>query len=176
MSGDQFFGGFDQRLIDQILTKGHGWGLPEPTPPDQIPEALGGTRKHWTDVMIDNLIADKLIGDVSNWQPTGLIQDARNPVAGWFTDGARELGPDPFGVAWGAPADLTVRKLSAIVDVSDELLMDMGAIPDTRPPRPPLPWKRRMRNRAAGWRERLAGRAYKIIAGYDVPGYYAGDE
>jgi len=72
-------------------------------------------------------------------------------------------------IPMGAPADLAVRKLSAIAQVPDELLMDMGAIPDTRPPRPPLPRKWRMRNRVAGWRERLAGRAYKIIAGYEVP-------
>ena len=70
--------------------------------------------------------------------------------------------------------DLTVRKVVSYITVPDELLMDAGVIPDTRPPRPPLPWRWRMRNRVAGWRESLARRAYRIIAGYEVPDGYDG--
>lgn len=61
-------------------------------------------------------------------------------------------------------------KAHGYVFASDELLMDAGVIPDTRPPSPPPPWGRRMRNRADRWRESLARRAYRIIAGYEVPG------
>lgn len=63
----------------------------------------------------------------------------------------------------------TVRKISSVVQVPNELLMDAGLIPDTRPKPPPLPWRWRVRNRIADWRERAACRAFKIIAGYDVP-------
>lgn len=88
------------------------------------------------------------------------------------------LGPDPFGVAWTRkqepnPLDaalitspeLLVTKRSAIIEVPDELLMDYGLIPDTRPPRPPTPWRWRLRNRIADWRERAARLAYRAIAG-----------
>ena len=122
MSDSEFFGGFDQRLIDQILTKGHGWGLPEPTPPDQIPAALGGTRP------------------AGEW-----AQNTSEPVR--------------------------ILKAATIIQVPDELLMDAGVIPDTRPPRPPLPWRTRLRYRIGDWRESLARRAYRIIAGYEVPDY-----
>jgi hypothetical protein len=117
---DGFFGGFDQRLIDQVLTRGHGWGLAEPTPPGQIPEALGGTL-------------------------------------------TPEMTARAMDQTW------TARKLSATILVPNELLMDAGVIPDTRPPRAPLPWRTRLRFRLDDWREKLARRAYKLIAGYDVP-------
>lgn len=64
-----------------------------------------------------------------------------------------------------------ITKLSAVIPVSDELLMDMGMLPDTRV-RKPLPWRWRMRNRVSGWREKLACWAYKAIAGYEVPDGY----
>lgn len=62
-------------------------------------------------------------------------------------------------------AEHNARKISAIFDVPNELLMDYGLIPDTRPPRPPTPWRWRLRNKLGDWRERAARRAYKIIAG-----------
>jgi hypothetical protein len=82
-------------------------------------------------------------------------------------------GTDPFGAAWTRRAEphpldaaaisaMSARKLFAYAYVPDELLMDMGVIPDTRPP---LPWRWRMRNRISDWRETAARRAYKIIAG-----------
>lgn len=57
---------------------------------------------------------------------------------------------------------LRVTKYSAWVPVSTELLMDAGAIPDTRP-RPP--WHRRLRWRAGRWRERAARLAYRAVSG-----------
>jgi hypothetical protein len=80
----------------------------------------------------------------------------------------RPLG-EPLGFLVPPGNDLTVTKLSAVIQVPDELLMDAGIIPDTRPPRPPLPWRWRMRNRIGGWREIIARWAFKIIAGYEVP-------
>lgn len=62
-------------------------------------------------------------------------------------------------------AEHNARKVSAIIEVPDELLMDYGLIPDTRPPRPPTPWRWRLRNRIAGWREQSARLAYRAIAG-----------
>lgn len=64
-----------------------------------------------------------------------------------------------------ADALLEAVKLSAIINVPDELLTDYGAIPDTRPKPPPLPWRWRLRNRISDWRGRTARRAYRIIAG-----------
>ena len=66
--------------------------------------------------------------------------------------------------------ELHVTKHSAYVMVSNELLMDMGVIPDTRPPPPPIPWRRRLRWRWYDKRDRLAERAYRLIAGHDPPG------
>lgn len=64
---------------------------------------------------------------------------------------------------------LSAHKLSSVVCVPNELLMDAGVIPDTRPPLPPPTWRTRVRYRIGAWRERAAERAYKIIAGYEVP-------
>lgn len=64
---------------------------------------------------------------------------------------------------------LILRKLAMQIDVPDELLMDCGVIPDTRPPRPPMPWRRRLYWRISDQRERLARRAFRIIAGYEMP-------
>jgi hypothetical protein len=65
--------------------------------------------------------------------------------------------------------EITVTKASAYLMVSDEVLMDMGIIPDTRPPPPPIPWRRRRRWRWLELREALAVRAYAVIAGYPPP-------
>ena len=69
----------------------------------------------------------------------------------------------------GEPADLTVTRLSAFISVPDELLMDAGVIPDMRPARPPMPWRRRLHWRIALARTALAYRAFEVIAGYEVP-------
>ena len=64
---------------------------------------------------------------------------------------------------------LIPEKFAMRLEISDELLMDYGLIPDTRPPRPPVPWRTRLRWRWHGTRGRLAERAYKLIAGHEVP-------
>lgn len=63
---------------------------------------------------------------------------------------------------------MEAEKFSAWVFASDELLMDYGAIPDTRPP-VHVPWRRRLRWRLTAKREVLARWAFRRIAGYDVP-------
>lgn len=106
----------------------------------------------------------------------------RGPLGDWFdrmmpdalayferlADEAQQVAPHESVIPMDGPADLTVRKLSATTLVPDELLMDMGMLPDTRVRKPP-PWRWRVRNRVSGWREKLACRAYKLITGYEVP-------
>jgi hypothetical protein len=62
----------------------------------------------------------------------------------------------------GREIQFTVTKTSAWLPVSEEILMDEGIIPDTRP-RPAL--RKRLRWKAAAARERAARRAYRVIAG-----------
>jgi hypothetical protein len=51
------------------------------------------------------------------------------------------------------------------IEVTDELLMDYGIIPDTRPPAvPPSRWTL-LRWKLPAWRRQAARRAYRIIAG-----------
>lgn len=63
---------------------------------------------------------------------------------------------------------LTVRKFGVHLPVSDEWAMDECLIPDTRPPRPPEPWWRRLHRwiaqRVWAWRFRLGCR----VAGVDL--------
>lgn len=86
----------------------------------------------------------------------------------WFTAQVRGTAPEPppsgFLVPPGLDGEVLMRKLSACIEVSDELLMDYGAIPDTRPPYRP-PWRTRLRWKTDRWRTRAARRAYKIIDG-----------
>ena len=70
----------------------------------------------------------------------------------------------------GSSEPLIARKLAATIEVPDELLMDYGVIPDTRPPRPPLPWHWRVKWKVQAARTRLAEIAYRAIAG-DWPDY-----
>lgn len=69
------------------------------------------------------------------------------------------MNPDP---------ELLVTKHAAYIPVSDELLMDMGVIPDTRE-RKPVPRRTRLRWWLSARRERAAEAAYRLIAGHDVP-------
>jgi hypothetical protein len=75
--------------------------------------------------------------------------------------------PDEFG--------FSVVKATGWIHVSEEILMDEGIIPDTRP-QPPfwLRQRRRLRWKLAALRERAARLAYRVIAG-DWP-YERGDD
>ncbi len=56
---------------------------------------------------------------------------------------------------------LRAVKFGGYIQVSEEVLMDQGLIPDTRPPLPPPPWRTRLRWWVEVRRERLG----EIIAG-----------
>lgn len=76
----------------------------------------------------------------------------------WLSD----MAADPVTarsavVLMGEPFE--ARKIVTYIDVPDELLADLRAMPS------PLPWRWRLRNRIADLRESAARRAYKIIAG-----------
>jgi hypothetical protein len=91
----------------------------------------------------------------------------------WFDDNyaaaLNYLGqlPGPMNVSDGTP--LLLDKRATVIEMSNELLMDMGVIPDTRPPLPPPSWRTRLRWKRDQWRESAARRAYRLIAGCDVP-------
>jgi hypothetical protein len=53
---------------------------------------------------------------------------------------------------------------AAYIEVSNELLMDCGVIPDTRERRP-IPWRWRAKSKIREWRESAARVAYRAIAG-----------
>lgn len=67
-----------------------------------------------------------------------------------------------------SPGLLIPRKLAMHMEVPVELLMDAGAIPDTRE-RKPVPRRTRVRWHISAGRERAARWAFRRIAGYDVP-------
>jgi hypothetical protein len=64
--------------------------------------------------------------------------------------------------------ELLIQKHAMYLQIPDELLMDYGAIPDTRP-RVPVSRRMRLRWRLDRDRERLARWAYRRIAGCDLP-------
>jgi len=57
---------------------------------------------------------------------------------------------------------ISVVKSTSYVQVSDEVLMDAGLIPDTRPP---LPWRTRLRYRWKAAVHRARTRLGEIVAG-----------
>lgn len=83
-------------------------------------------------------------------------------------EAVRNLRIDP-GEPWlhedGAP--IIVEKVGAHIPVSDDLLMDTGVIPDTRPP-VHIPWWRRAHWRIQAWRERVGRKVGGWIAGVDL--------
>ena len=66
-----------------------------------------------------------------------------------------------------APEDVTIVKSAAYLPISNELAMEYGLIPDTRPPAPPIPWWRRLRYRTWRWRDAAALKLYRLVAGHD---------
>lgn len=78
---------------------------------------------------------------------------------------------DQLREAIGGLAESTatpVMKLGVTLPVSEELLMDHGIIPDTRPPAPPIPRLRRARWAVSDWVWRQRRRAASKLAGFDV--------
>lgn len=63
------------------------------------------------------------------------------------------------------PPRMTVHKVEGYLPIPEEILMDEGIIPDTRPPRPRPRWRTRLRWRLASSRERLGLWAYWVITG-----------
>lgn len=74
--------------------------------------------------------------------------------------------PDSHTAQWD-DSPIEVTKLGHSVLMSDELLMDAGVIPDTRPP-VHIPWHRRARWRWQEWRERAGRKVGGWIAGVDL--------
>lgn len=99
----------------------------------------------------------RMMPDVEAW----FAEHAAEPVVGRPVVMPMDDPINPF-----SQAALDARKLSAVVEVPDELLMAYGLIPDTRPKPPPTPWRWRIRNGISDWRERTARRAFRVIAGY----------
>lgn len=65
--------------------------------------------------------------------------------------------------------ELLITKHAMVMEIPEELLMDMGVIPDTRPAPKPVGWRRRLRWWFAAKRISVGGWAYRRIAGQDVP-------
>jgi hypothetical protein len=95
-------------------------------------------------------------------------QDTSDPLNldAWFAAMSERLITPPSS---GEPEpELLVTEHAMYIPVSDELLMDCGAMPDTREHKP-IPWRTRLRWRLGEKRERTAELAYRLIAGHDVP-------
>lgn len=75
--------------------------------------------------------------------------------------------PEPSRGGFLVPPGLLedIKLNAAYIEVPNELLMDYGVIPDTRPPRPPLPWRWRAKRKLRACREQAARIAYRAIAG-----------
>jgi hypothetical protein len=105
--------------------------------------------------------------DSGDWL-TGYFAKMMPDVDAWFAEHAAEpVVGRPVVVPMGEPFSFAMNtsKLSASIAVPNELLMDYGVIPDTRPPLPPPSWRTRLRWKIGDWRTRAARRAYKIIDG-----------
>lgn len=94
----------------------------------------------------------------------------------WLDDWIRQNMPidwlpaaEPPDAETASHGELLITKNVVQIEVSEDLLMDCGVIPDTRPPRKPPTRRERFRWWRAAARERAACWAYRRIAGYDVP-------
>lgn len=86
-----------------------------------------------------------------------------------FADATRKLSAElPDGhVVNTDPTSLNVIRHSGFITVSDGQLMDLGVIPDTRPP-VHIPWQARLRWCWSAWRERVGRKVGGWIAGVDL--------
>lgn len=117
--------------------------------------------------------------EVSGTRPSGdddpyklTRADGPHWLDGFFANLATTVAESwPSAEPEGEP--LIASKLVSYIEVPNELLMDYGVIPDTRPKPPPPSWRTRLRgkieDRIDTWRNLAARRAYKVIAG-DWPG------
>ncbi len=62
---------------------------------------------------------------------------------------------------------ITAYKATAYLPIPDEMAMEYGLIPDTRPPAPAPRWRDRIRWRLSELRERAAVLAFRVVAGRD---------
>jgi hypothetical protein len=65
--------------------------------------------------------------------------------------------------------ELLVKKMQALIPISYELLMDLGVIPDTRPPRKPPTRRERFRWWRSGLRDRFSIWLYERVSGQSFP-------
>ena len=107
----------------------------------------------------------KNMPDAERW----LKQFAAEPVVG--RPDVEPMGepfsaPEPSRGGFLVPPGLLddIKLNAAYIEVSNELLMDCGVIPDTRE-RKPIPWRWRAKWKIRAWRESAARVAYRAIAG-----------
>lgn len=83
-----------------------------------------------------------------------------------------EFAPGEAEAGYLIPPPMRVEMVTGYLPVPDEMLMDCGVIPDTRP-KPVLTRRQRFarwrRHKTESTRLALAGRAYRLISGEDVP-------
>lgn len=77
------------------------------------------------------------------------------------------LGDVPADSYHARPQAIDAYKHTAYVVLSDDAAMDMGLIPDTRPP-VHIPWRTRLRWKLSAWRERVGRKVGGWIAGVDL--------
>lgn len=80
------------------------------------------------------------------------------------TTGANGLRAGDWPQQTTEPPRITVHKVEGYIPISEELLMDEGAIPDTRP-KVKIRWRTRLRWRVNHGRERFGLWAYWKITG-----------
>ncbi len=94
-------------------------------------------------------------------------------IVGWLGQNQVIQAQRPGSYLEASSQPLIARKEAMYLAVPNELAMEYGLIPDTRPQQPPVrrPLRERLRIRAAPFRERLGARVYRLITGFDVPEY-----
>ena len=88
-------------------------------------------------------------------------------VDGGGGEGGYLLPQPPFG----EKVAVSFAKMSAVIPVSLDLLMDEGVIPDTRPKtmRKPPSRRERFRMSRSRWRRSVAEWLYELISGEELP-------
>jgi len=102
------------------------------------------------------------------------MTEGQEPTPDSFSDRLNELLGESFinSVSPDPAPEFLVKKEVGYIQVSNELLMDMGVIPDTRAPAPPTPWRIRFRWWRAQKREDIAVWVYEKLSGGKFPDPY----